>query len=89
MRGDSPIFLGIFLVVLAPVGAVVLVSAMLLLGMKPHSVFAPGWAVKSFLETRGLHPPNAVGVASTVILWWAVIAALGLVWEWWRWRRAA
>jgi hypothetical protein len=42
---------------------------------------APGWAVKSFLEVCGIHAPNAVGVASTVALWWLLFAALGLAWE--------
>ena len=59
-----------------------LVAALLLFGVTAHVVFAPGFAVKSFLEHRGLHPPNAVGVASTVALWWAVIAVIGLAWEW-------
>ena len=77
-RGERA-FLWIFLFVVAPIGAVVLVCAMLLFGMKPHTVFAVGFAVKSFL-----HAPNAVGVASTVLFWWLVIAALGLAWEWWR-----
>ena len=54
---------------------------LLLFGVQPRIVFAPGWAVKSFLEVCGIHAPNAVGVASTVALWWLLFAALGLAWE--------
>ena len=71
----------IFLFVLAPVGAAVVVTALLLFGAPAHLVFAPGWAVLALLRRGGLHPPNGVGVASTVILWWVVIAAIGLAWE--------
>lgn len=73
--------LWIFLFVVAPIGAVVIVCALLLFGVKPQTVFAARWAVKSFL-----HAPNAVGVASTVLFWWLIIAALGLAWEWLRGR---
>ena len=73
------VYLWVFLLVVAPIGAVVIVCALLLFGVKPAAVFAAGWAVKSFL-----HAPNAVGVASTVLFWWLLLAALGLAWEWWR-----
>jgi len=66
----------VFLFVLAPIGAAVFVAALLLFGVKPHYVFAPGFFVKSLL-----HAPNAVGVIVTVGLWWAIFAALGLWWE--------
>ena len=79
---SHPLFLWIFLLVLAPVGAAVVVAALLLFGVTPHTVFAPGFAVKGFLQARGVHAPNAVGVLSTVGVWWAVIAAVGLTWEW-------
>jgi len=82
-----PAFLWIFLIVLAPIGAAVIVTALLLFGVPPRVVFAPGWAVKSFLEVWGFHVANRVAVASTVGFWWAVIAALGLAWERRRWRR--
>jgi hypothetical protein len=71
----------VFFALLAPVGAVVIVSALLLFGVKPHTVFAPGWALLGLLRHAGLQPPNGVGVASTVILWWAVIAIIGWAWE--------
>ena len=65
------------LLVVAPIGAVVVVAALLLFGVKPHLVFFPGFAVKSRLEALGFHVPNAVGVLTTVFLWWAIIV---LVW---------
>ena len=76
-----PLFLWIFLLILAPVGAAVLVTVLLLLGVEPRLVFAPGRAVRSLLELCGLHPANRVAVASTVGFLWAVIAAVGLAWE--------
>jgi hypothetical protein len=82
-----PLFLWIFLLVLAPVGAAVVVTLLLLWGVEPRLVFAPGRAVHSLLERCGLHPANRVAVASTVGFLWAVIAAVGLAWE--RRRRAA
>ena len=66
----------IFCLLVAPVAAAVVVTALLLFGVSPRVVFAPGWAVKSFL-----HAPNAVGVASTVALWWLLFVAAGLAWE--------
>ena len=66
----------LFLFVLAPIGAAVWVAMLLLLGVKPHYVFAPGFFVKSLL-----HAPNAAGVIVTVGIWWAIFAALGLLWE--------
>jgi hypothetical protein len=76
-----PVFLWIFLVVLAPAAAVVLVTTLMLFGVHPQTVFAPGRVIKSFLEACGLHVANRVAVASTVLLWWAFIAGLGLIWE--------
>jgi hypothetical protein len=76
------VYLWIYLFVVAPIGAVVIVCAMLLFGVKPRSVFAVGWAVKS-----ALHAPNGVGVVSTVLFWWLILALLGLAWEWWRSKR--
>ncbi len=76
-----PAFFVIFVVLVAPVGAAVLVAALLLFGVQPHLVFAPGWAVKSFLQACGVHAPNAVGVAATVVLWWLVFVTVGLAWD--------
>ena len=81
IRCAHPAFFVIFIVIVAPIGAAVVVAALLLFGVQPRIVFAPGWAVKSFLEVCGIHAPNAVGVASTVALWWLLFAALGLAWE--------
>jgi hypothetical protein len=57
---------------------------MLLFGVKPRSVFAVGFAIKSAL---GPHVPNAVGVAGTVAIWWVAIVIVGLLWERVRHRR--
>lgn len=75
------LYLAIFLVVLAPIGAAVVVSVLLLFGVPAHSVFAPGWAVKSGLEACGLQVANRVAVASTVAFYWAIIATAGLLWD--------
>lgn len=80
------VYLGVFLFVLAPIGAVVLITALLLLGVAPQVVFAPGNAIKSLLQACGLHPANRVAVAGTGFVFWAVLAAAGLAWE--RRRRA-
>ena len=76
-----PAFLWIFVIVLAPIGTAVVISALLLFGVTPSVVFAPGQAIKSLLETCGLHVANRVAVASTAAFFWAVIVAVGLVWE--------
>ncbi len=71
-----PIYRAVFVFVLAPIGAAVVVAALLLFGVAPRSVFFVGLAVKSWL-----HAPNAVGVLVTVFLWWAIIATVGLLWD--------
>ena len=85
MARRERLYLAIYVFVLAPIGAVVAVCAMLLFGVKPHSVFAVGFAIESAL---GPHVPNAVGVAGTVAIWWAAIVIVGLLWEWLRRRPA-
>jgi hypothetical protein len=84
---DRPVYRLIFLVVLAPIGAAVIVGALLLFGVSPHGVFLPGFLVKSWLKDLGFHAPNAVGVLTTVFLWWVVIVVIGMVWERHRRRR--
>jgi len=74
--GDRPIYRVIFFLVLAPIGAAVLVGALLLFGVRPQVVFFAGHLVKSWF-----HAPNAVGVLTTVFVWWIPIAAAGLLWE--------
>jgi hypothetical protein len=81
IRRAHPAFLVIFVVLVAPIGAVVVVSALLLFGVHPRVVFAPGWAVMSFLQSFGVRAPNAVGVAGTVGLWWLLFVAGGVAWE--------
>lgn len=67
------------LLVLAPLFAVVLIASLLLLGVEPHSVFLPGFFVRSRLAAFGVNAPNAVGVLTTVVCWWAIIVLVWLV----------
>src|SRR6185503_4803578 len=46
----------IALFVVAPIGAAVIISVLLLFGVTPHLVFLPGFAVRNAL---GFHTPNA------------------------------
>ncbi|MEA2236180.1 MAG: hypothetical protein QOC81_904 [Thermoanaerobaculia bacterium] len=78
---DRPVYKLVFLFILAPIGAAVTVSALLLFGVEAHSVFYAGFAFKSWLKTLGIAAPNAVGVLATVFIWWIVIVAIGLMWE--------
>jgi len=81
---SHPLFLWIFILVLAPVGAAVVIAALLLFHVRPQLVFAPGRAVKSLIEACGVHAANRVAVAGTAAFFWAVIASIGLAWEWHR-----
>jgi hypothetical protein len=74
-------YLAIFLFVLAPIGAAVVVGVLLLFGVAPQLVFAPGRAVMSLLAAPGMHVPKAVGVVSTVGMWWLLIVAAGVAWD--------
>jgi hypothetical protein len=67
----------IALFVIAPIGAAVVISVLLLFGVTPHLVFLPGFVVRSKLAALGVHAPNAVGVLVTVAVWWAIIV---IVW---------
>jgi len=78
MSRRDRLYLAIYIFVLAPIGAVVAVCAMLLFGVKPHTVFAVGFAIRSVF---GPHVPNAVAIVSTVGTWWLAIVIVGLVWE--------
>src|SRR5438552_17534351 len=78
---DHPVYRAISLVVLAPIGAAVTVGALLLFGVAPHVVFFAGHVVLSCLKGLGFHPPHSIGVSTTMFLWSAVIAAVGLAWE--------
>jgi hypothetical protein len=70
------LYLAIYVFVLAPIGALVAISAMLLFGVKPHTVFAPGFAIQTLV-----HAPNRVAVVATVATWWLAIVVVGLIWE--------
>ena len=80
MVARSRLVLGaVALLVVAPIGAVVMISVLLLFGVKPQLVFLPGFFVTSQLEALGFHVVNAVGVVSTVVLWWGIIVIVWLV----------
>jgi hypothetical protein len=75
----------IALFVIAPIGAAVVISALLLFGVTPHLVFLPGLAVKAKLASLGIHAPNAVGVLLTLIAWWVILVIVWLgVRRFWR-----
>ena len=78
---ERPFYRVIFVCVLAPVAAAVVVSVLLLFGVKPHVVFYAGFAVRSWLKSIGAPAPNAAGVLATVFVWWVVIVAIGLLWD--------
>lgn len=78
---SHPAFFWIFLLVVTPIAAAVVVMALLLFHVPAHWVFAPGWAVKGFLARCGVRAPNAVGVICTVGLWWLLFVAAGILWE--------
>ena len=77
----SRLFLWLFILIVAPIATIVLISVLLLFGVHPPIVFAPGNAVRSVLESAGRHLPNAVAVASTAAIYWAAIVAAGLLWD--------
>jgi hypothetical protein len=77
MAVSSRTLTAIALLVIAPVAAAVLISALLLFGVTPHLVFLPGFAVRSKFAALGFHAPNAVGVLVTLVAWWAIIV---IVW---------
>jgi hypothetical protein len=80
-NNERPLYRVIFVCVLAPVAAAVVVSVLLLFGVSPHFVFFAGFAVRSWLKSIGAPAPNAVGVLATVFVWWLVIVAIGLLWD--------
>jgi predicted cobalt transporter CbtA len=79
MKAGSRTLTAIALLVVAPIGAAVIVSVLLLFGVTPHLVFLPGFAVRSKLAALGFHAPNAVGVLVTLVVWWAIIVAVWLM----------
>ncbi len=79
---ERPFYRVVFVCVLAPVAAAVVVSVLLLFGVSPHAVFYIGFALRSWLTYLGTPVPNAVGVIAAVSFWWVVIVAIGLLWDW-------
>jgi hypothetical protein len=77
VAGSPAVLRVVALLLVAPIGAAVIIAALLLFGVDPHLVFLPGFFVKARLEALGFHAPNAVGVLTTVAVWWAIIV---LVW---------
>jgi hypothetical protein len=67
------------LFILAPILAAVVICALLLFGVEPHAVFLPGHFVRARLAASGLSVPNAAGVVTTEIVWWAAIVAVWLI----------
>jgi len=63
-------------VMLTIILAVVIIGVLLLFGMPPRVVFMPGFAVKSWLTSFGIHIPNAVGVLTTVAVFWVIIVGI-------------
>jgi formate hydrogenlyase subunit 3/multisubunit Na+/H+ antiporter MnhD subunit len=59
--------------IVAPIGAAVIIGALLLFGVPPQIVFIPGFFVMRQLEALGFTVANPVGVVSTVVFWWALI----------------
>lgn len=77
-KGERRLLWAVEALVLAPVLAAVIISALLLFGVPPSLVFAPGHFVLSLLDSLGLRAHNRVGVIVTVLFWWAVIVGLRL-----------
>jgi len=65
--------------VVAPIGAAVVISVLLLFGATPHLVFLPGFAVRAKLSALGIQTPNAVGVLVTLFAWWVILVAVWVV----------
>lgn len=80
MQRAHPAYSAVFVFLVAPIGAAVVIAVLLLFGVPPRIVFAAGLALKSFLRSHGIAAPNAVGVLLTVGIAWVIIAAAGLAW---------
>jgi hypothetical protein len=79
MAVGSRTLTAVALLIVAPIGAAVIITVLLLFGATPHLVFLPGFAVRSKLAALGFHTPNAVGVVVTLIAWWAILMIVWLV----------
>ena len=78
---EHPIYRALFVFVLAPIAAAVVISALLLFGVEARVVFFVGLRIKTWLSAAGVHAPNAVGVLATVFVFWIPIVVAGLLWE--------
>jgi hypothetical protein len=67
------------LFVVAPIGAAVVISVLLLFGVTPHLVFLPGFFVRTKLAALGVHTPNPVGVLVTLFVWWVMFVIVWIV----------
>jgi hypothetical protein len=61
------------ILVVAPIGAAVIIGALLLFGVRPQIVFMPGFFVMGQLAALGFTVANPVAVVSTAAFWWALI----------------
>ncbi|MBV8547733.1 MAG: hypothetical protein JO093_21100 [Acidobacteria bacterium] len=78
MASGSRTLTAVALLIVAPIGAAVVISVLLLFGATPHVVFLPGFVVRTKLAALGFHAPNAAGVLVTLITWWAIIVIVWL-----------
>jgi hypothetical protein len=69
----------VLFVVLSGILAAVIIAVLLLFGVEPRLVFAPGFMVMAWCKRLGLHVPKAAGVLSTVFAFWVVIVAIRFV----------
>jgi hypothetical protein len=67
----------LFLLVVAPIGAMVLIVALMAFGVPPRLVFAPGFAVIALLHRAGLPAPRPLGVLATGAAWWLLVVIAG------------
>ena len=56
--------------------AVVIIAVLRLFGVPLRVVFTPGFVVKSWLTSFGVHAPNAVGGLTTVAVFWVIIVGV-------------
>ena len=76
--GPRPVLRLVALFVLAPLLAVVLILVLLLFHVDPHLVFLPGHLLRHGLLRVGIHAPNAMGVLTTVAVWWGIVVVVWL-----------
>jgi hypothetical protein len=80
MADESPVVLRwVALLVVAPIAAAVVISALLLFGVEPHLVFLPGHFVNARIESLGLPVAKPVGVLVTEFFWWVIVVSIWLV----------